>query len=34
MTAFSYLELVTKYPHAGGAAAFVHRAFEIHFVTF
>jgi amino acid transporter len=34
VTAFSYLELVTKYPHAGGAAAFVHRAFEIHFVTF
>jgi amino acid transporter len=34
VTAFSYLELVTKYPHAGGAAAFVHRAFELHFVTF
>lgn len=34
MTAFSYLELVTKYPQAGGAATFVHKAFGIHFVTF
>lgn len=34
ITAFSYLELVTKYPRAGGAASFVHRAYEIHFVTF
>jgi amino acid transporter len=34
VTAFAYLELVTKYPHAGGAASFVHRAFEIHFLTF
>lgn len=34
ITAFSYLELVTKYPKAGGAASFVHRAFEIHFITF
>lgn len=34
ITAFSYLELVTKYPRAGGAASFVHRAFEIHFLTF
>lgn len=34
ITAFSYLELVTKYPRAGGAAAFVHQAFGIHFVTF
>ena len=34
ITAFSYLELVTKYPRAGGAASFVHRAFEIHFITF
>lgn len=34
ITAFSYLELVTKYPRAGGAASFVHRAFEVHFITF
>ncbi len=34
ITAFSYLELVTKYPRAGGAATFVHRAFSIHFITF
>ena len=34
MTAFSYLELVTKYPQAGGAATFVHKAFGVHFVTF
>ncbi|YAL84488.1 APC family permease [Dermacoccaceae bacterium W4C1] len=34
ITAFSYLELVTKYPQAGGAATFVHKAFGIHFVTF
>jgi amino acid transporter len=27
-TAGSYAELVTKYPHAGGAALFVHRAFR------
>lgn len=33
LTAFSYLELVTKYPHAG-AALYVHKAFGIHFVTF
>src|SRR5262245_14988777 len=34
MTAFSYLELVTKYPRAAGAALYAHRAFGIHFVTF
>ncbi|WP_338752048.1 APC family permease [Janibacter alittae] len=34
LTAFSYLELVTKYPTAGGAATFIHKAFGIHFVTF
>lgn len=34
ITAFSYLELVTKYPQAGGAATFVHKAFGIHFLTF
>lgn len=34
VTAFSYLELVTKYPQAGGAATFIHKAFGIHFVTF
>src|SRR5690606_33136533 len=34
MTAFSYLELVTKYPKAGGAATFVHKAFGVHFITF
>lgn len=34
LTAMSYLELVTKYPKAGGAAVYAHRAFGIHFVTF
>ncbi|GAA1179622.1 APC family permease [Ornithinimicrobium humiphilum] len=34
ITAFAYLELVTKYPKAGGAASFVHRAFDLHFLTF
>lgn len=34
MTAFSYLELVTKYPQAAGAALYVHKAFGVHFVTF
>ena len=34
ITAFSYLELVTKYPRAAGAALYAHRAFGIHFVTF
>ena len=34
ITAFSYLELVTKYPKAGGAATFIHKAFGLHFLTF
>ena len=34
MTAFSYLELVTKYPRAAGAALYAHKAFGVHFVTF
>ena len=34
ITAFSYLELVTKYPQAAGAALYVHKAFGIHFFTF
>jgi APA family basic amino acid/polyamine antiporter len=34
ITAFSYLELVTKYPRAAGAALYTHRAFGIHFITF
>jgi amino acid transporter len=34
MTAFSYLELVTKYPKAAGAALYTHKAFGIHFLTF
>ncbi|WP_374929344.1 APC family permease [Kytococcus sedentarius] len=34
ITAFAYLELITKYPHAGGAANFIHKAFGIQFVTF
>ncbi|WP_030528977.1 APC family permease [Phycicoccus jejuensis] len=34
ITAFSYLELVTKYPQAAGAALYTHKAFGLHFVTF
>ncbi|MQA79095.1 MAG: amino acid permease [Streptosporangiales bacterium] len=34
LTAFSYLELVTKYPRAAGAALYTHKAFGIHIVTF
>lgn len=34
ITAFSYLELVTKYPKAAGAALYAHKAFGIHLVTF
>ena len=34
ITAFSYLELVTKYPQAAGAALYTHKAFGIHFFTF
>lgn len=33
-TAGSYAELVTKYPHAGGAGLYVHRAFNNRFVAF
>jgi amino acid transporter len=34
MTAFSYLELVGKYPQAAGAALYTHKAFKIRFLTF
>ncbi len=34
VTAFSYLELVTKFPQAAGAALYTHKAFGVHFVTF
>ncbi|WP_197372222.1 APC family permease, partial [Streptomyces clavuligerus] len=34
VTACSYLELVTKYPQAAGAALYVHKAFRTHFLTF
>jgi APA family basic amino acid/polyamine antiporter len=34
LTAFAYAELITKYPHAGGAALFVNRAFRLPFFTF
>ncbi len=34
LTALSYLELVTKYPKAAGAALYTHRAFGVHFLTF
>jgi basic amino acid/polyamine antiporter, APA family len=30
----SYLELVTRFPQAAGAALYAHKAFGIHFVTF
>ena len=33
-TAGSYAELVSKYPHAGGAALYVHRAFKNRFLSF
>ena len=33
-TAASYAELVTKYPEAGGAALYIHRAFKQPFFTF
>lgn len=33
-TAASYAELVSKYPKAGGAALFVHRAFKVPLLTF
>ena len=34
ITAFSYLELVTKYPKAAGAALYTHKAFGVHLITF
>ncbi|MEV0620052.1 APC family permease [Nonomuraea sp. NPDC050404] len=34
ITACSYLELVTKYPQAAGAALYVHKAFRLHIVSF
>jgi amino acid transporter len=34
MTAFSYLELVGKYPRAAGAALYTNRAFKIPLLTF
>ncbi|HYH29360.1 MAG TPA: APC family permease [Pseudonocardia sp.] len=34
LTAFSYLELVGKYPRAAGAALYTHKAFGINFLTF
>jgi APA family basic amino acid/polyamine antiporter len=34
VTAFSYLELVTKYPQVAGAALYAHKAFGVQFVTF
>src|SRR5690349_6834687 len=34
LTAYSYLELVNKYPQAAGAALYAHKAFGVHFVTF
>lgn len=34
ITAFSYLELVTKYPRAAGAALYTHKAFGVHLLTF
>lgn len=34
ITALSYLELVTKFPQAAGAALYAHKAFGVHFVTF
>src|SRR5437764_12297259 len=34
MAAFSYLELVGKYPRAAGAALYTNRAFRTPFLTF
>jgi len=34
LTAGTYAELITKYPHAGGAARFAERAFDKPYVTF
>jgi amino acid transporter len=34
LTATSYMELVTKFPQAAGAALYTHKAFGMHFATF
>jgi amino acid transporter len=34
LTAFSYLEMVTRFPQAAGAALYAHKAFGVHFITF
>ena len=34
VTAFSYLELVTRFPQAAGAALYTQKAFGVHIVTF
>lgn len=34
ITAVSYLELVTKYPQAAGAALYAQKAFDKPFITF
>ncbi|MET0673275.1 MAG: APC family permease [Microbacterium pygmaeum] len=34
LTAGTYAELITKYPHAGGAARYVDRAFRIPYLSF
>src|SRR5690625_7414796 len=34
VSALSYVEVVTQYPHAAGAALYVHMAFGLHFLTF
>ncbi|MFC7327436.1 APC family permease [Marinactinospora rubrisoli] len=34
LTACAYLELVTKYPRAAGAALYAHKAFGLHYLTF
>ncbi|MDN5819845.1 MAG: APC family permease [Brachybacterium sp.] len=34
VSALSYVEMVTKYPQAAGAALYVHKAFGVHFLTF
>jgi basic amino acid/polyamine antiporter, APA family len=34
LTGLAYAELITKYPRAGGASSFAHRAFDIPLITF
>jgi len=34
LTGLAYAELITKYPRAGGASSFTHRAFNNRFLTF